>query len=173
MVRVACIGVQGISRSLASKRTMGTGGEAEGGSWSLRRNKLNGIYSHNPALSCFWSHIHTEVAINMLQLSTYLPLQSGVAWKLTSPKWLQQTNNAFMSGELQQGEIPYQATTFHDNFDVLIAHWFSYERWSVGEVSGLEKTLTYRSIVTLHLISCCIDYFFVAVSTISTSPKTY
>ncbi|KIJ91619.1 hypothetical protein K443DRAFT_135467 [Laccaria amethystina LaAM-08-1] len=48
------------------------------------------------------------------------------------------------------------------NFDVLILIR-KMIGWGAREVSGLEKTLTYRSIVTLRLISCFIDYFFVAL----------
>lgn len=60
------------------------------------------------------------------------------------------------------------------DFDVLILNLIrKMVGWGAREVSSLEKTLTYRSIVTLRLISCFIDYFFVAVSTISTFPKTY
>ncbi|EDR03372.1 uncharacterized protein LACBIDRAFT_307149 [Laccaria bicolor S238N-H82] len=50
------------------------------------------------------------------------------------------------------------------DFDVLILTLIQKMiGWGAREVSGLERTLTYRSLVTLRLISCFIDYFFVAL----------
>lgn len=56
------------------------------------------------------------------------------------------------------------AATFVGLIYVLILSFFIVMiGWGAREVSGLDKTLTYRSIVTLRLISCFIDYFFVAL----------
>lgn len=56
------------------------------------------------------------------------------------------------------------AATFVGLIYVLILSFFIVMiGWGAREVSGLERTLTYRSLVTLRLISCFIDYFFVAL----------